>query len=120
LGATGVGEGSADAQEVPRIEIGHVETLGTPVRRGESEGRGLAGCVVAARLLREPIEPTGLDVCLQLKVPSNPVELQKPGTELSKLLWRERLDLPLDVLDLAHVRSRLNRVQHSFRGVEHS
>jgi hypothetical protein len=95
---------------VPRIEIGHVETPRTPVRRGESEGRGLAGCVVAARLLREPIEPTGLDVCLQLKVPSDPVELQKLGTELSKLLWRERLDLPLDVLDLAHVRSRLNRV----------
>jgi hypothetical protein len=60
----------------------------------ESERRGLAGSVIAARFLHKPIELPGLDVRHEVAVPGCPVELQKPGTELSELLRRERLDLP--------------------------
>ena len=66
--------------------------------------------MVAKRVLRKSVELTGLDICLELPVPGCPMELQKPGTELSKLPRRERLDLPCDVLDVAHVGDPTDRV----------
>ncbi len=70
--------------------------------RGESERRGLAGCVVTKGLLSKVIEPAGLNITLELAVPNRPVVFQKPGTKLRKLVWGERLDILLDLLDFAH------------------
>src|SRR5713101_2251844 len=70
--------------------------------RGESERRGLAGCVVTKGLLSKVVEPAGLNITLELAVPSRPVVFQKPGAKLRKLLWGERLDFLLGFLYLAH------------------
>ncbi len=69
---------------------------------GESARSGLAGCVVAKHLLRKSIKLSIANITLDLVVPSRPVEFQEPGAKLRKLLGGERLNLLLDVLDLAH------------------
>ena len=70
--------------------------------RGDSERRGLAGCVVTKSLLGKVVKPAGLNIALELAVPSRPVVFHKPGAKLRKLVWGERLDRLLDFLDLAH------------------
>src|SRR5437867_6580089 len=70
--------------------------------RGASERGGLAGCVVTKGLLSKVIELASLDITLELAVPGGPVVLQKPSAKLRQLVCRERLDLLLDLLDLAH------------------
>ena len=74
----------------------------TPETRGESERCGLAGCVVTKGLLRKVVKPPGLNVTLELAVPNRPVVFQEPGAKLRKLVRGERLDLLLDLFDLAH------------------
>jgi len=48
------------------------------------------------------VEAARRSITLDLAIPGRPVVLQKPGAKLRKLVRRERLDLLLDLLDLAH------------------
>jgi hypothetical protein len=69
---------------------------------GESERLGIPGCVVTKGLIGKVVKLASLDVTLELAVPSDPVVFQKPSAELRELLWGERLDISLDLLDVAH------------------
>jgi hypothetical protein len=62
----------------------------------------LPAVVVTKGLLSKVIQPARLDITLELAVPGGPVILKKPGAKLRQLVRRERLDLLLDLLDLAH------------------
>ncbi len=52
--------------------------------------------------LRKVVKPPRLNVTLELTVPGCPVVFQEPGAELRELVRGERLDLLLDLFDLAH------------------
>jgi hypothetical protein len=71
-------------------------------RRDESEGRGFAGGVVTKGLRGKVVEATRLGIAFEPAVPSRPIVFQKPGAKLRKLVRGERLDLLLDLFDLAH------------------
>ncbi len=79
---------------------------------GESERCGLANCVVTKGLLGKVVKPPGLNITFELTVPSFPVVFQKPGAELRKLVWGERLNLLLDLLDLTHAPSTSGSLYH--------
>src|SRR5262249_8092295 len=70
--------------------------------RDGSEGRGLAGVVVPKRLRPQVIEAARLSITLDLTVPERPVVFQEPCAKLRQLFRRERLDVLLDLFDLAH------------------
>jgi len=61
--------------------------------------------MVTQCLLRQGVEPSGLNITLQLRVSDSPVELEKPGAELGQLVSRKCSNLLLEVLDLTHVYS---------------
>jgi hypothetical protein len=58
--------------------------------------------VVTKGFLRKVVKPPRLNVTLELTVPGCPVVFQEPGAKLRKLVRGERLDLLLDLFDLAH------------------
>ena len=70
--------------------------------RDESERRGLASRVIAKGLGGKIVEAARGSITLDLAIPGRPVVLQKPGAKLRELVRRERLDVLLDLLDLAH------------------
>ena len=72
------------------------------MRRGVSNGFGLAGRVLLQRFFGEGIELASLNVLLQLAIPRRPVERQKPVPKLCKFLSGKSLDLVLDSFNLAH------------------
>src|SRR3989442_14980935 len=104
MGAAGLASG---ARMLGRRGSGHptVRTGRTTRNRetpDESERFYLAGCVVTKCFLRKVVKPPRLNVTLELTVPGCPVVFQEPGAKLRKLVRGERLDLLLDLFDLAH------------------
>ena len=73
-----------------------------PETRCESERCGLAGLVVAKSLLGKVVKPPDVNVSFELAIPHRPIVFEEPSTKLRKLRWGERLDILLDLLDLAH------------------
>ena len=70
--------------------------------RDESERFCLTGCVVTKGFLGKVVKPPRMNVALELTVPGCPVVFQEPGAKLRKLARGERLNLLLDLFDLAH------------------
>lgn len=61
--------------------------------------------MIAKRLFSQRVQLTGCDIAFKLAVPHFPVELQKPSAELREFLFREGLDLLLELFNLAHAHS---------------
>ena len=58
--------------------------------------------MIAKRLFRERVELSCRNITLKLSIPCSPIKLQKPGAKLPELFRRKRLNLLLDIFDLAH------------------
>ena len=104
MGAAGLASGARTlgrrGSEHPTVRPGR--TPRNRETRDESERFCLTGYVVTKGFLRKIVKPPRLNVTLELTVPGGPVVFQEPGAKLRKLVRRERLDLLLDLFDLAH------------------
>jgi hypothetical protein len=60
--------------------------------------------VLTKSLVSQGIELASPDIILELAIPGIPSKLKKPVAKLRELLWRKASDVPLDSLDLSHIK----------------
>src|SRR5712691_10420872 len=104
MGAADLASGARmlDRRSSGHATVSHGRMSRNRETRDESERFCLTSCVVTKGFLRKVVKPPRLNVTLELTVPGYPVVFQEPGAKLRELVRGERLDLLLDLFDLAH------------------